>query len=266
MFTWRKGAERPRARPRILKEPLSECAKRVACYAWLAAASIMFCGAPMLNAQRVPDTQKSAPAKTAENPIKAFFRAAFSIDGSVGDLKFVGDKGSDGADYVFLKSLFERFENGKLNLDSVDVSDMTSEVKKEIPRVLKCVSLKIGIFEAHLNAEANEDGTFSVSLLSFGAFGINSGRFYVSEIIVPKECEVSKCEPFFVSNAKDVAELGIYIKYKDKRDGKTYQLMMKVAYAKTAIGTAKTSIALRQMNDTEIGIATYINRQIGARQ
>ncbi len=245
------------------KEPFAECAKRIVAYAGLGA---MLCLLPLANAQPVY-TPKAAGSAAMPKPslIKLFFRASFDIESGIGELKLLQGKGPDGANYTYLKSLFEALEGGRLGLEGIDAADLTNGVKKEIPKVLKAIDLKTRDFGVLLEAERDENGIISVSLLSRGANSKND-RFYVSEITVPKDCEVLKCEPFSVRTTNDVAEAGAYLKYIDKRDGKTYQLMMKVTYSRTSMGLAKTSIAFRQLNDNEIGVVDYTNRQIGARQ
>jgi hypothetical protein len=246
------------------KEPFAECAKRIAAYAGLGA---MVCLLPLANAQTA-DTPKAAESAAKPKPslIKLlFFKAAFDIESNIGDLKVLQDKGPDGADYTYLKSLFEALEGGRLNLEGIDAADLTDGVKKEVSKVLKAVDLRTRDFGVLLEAEKGENGAISVSLLSRGA-NSKSDRFYVSEMTIPKDCEVLRCEPFSVRTTNDVAEAGAYLKYVDKRDGKTYQLIMRVTYSRTSLGLAKTSFAFRQLNDNEIGVAVYTNRQIGTGQ
>jgi hypothetical protein len=122
-------------------------------------------------------------------------------------------------------------------------------------------------FTAYFDVENSDmdNGSRNVAIMSNGANG-QDGRFFVSEVNVPKECEIVKAEPFFMRNTEDLAQVGAYLKYVDKRDHKTYQLMMSVIYSKSNIGLAKTSYALRAYKDSGIYTATYINRQIGKKQ
>jgi hypothetical protein len=190
------------------------------------------------------------------------FKVSFNVDTSLNDLRFISKKGRDGADYTYFKSLLDGFEKGRLNLDKVDTAYMDNFMAGPGTRVLKLIDIRSGTFNAQLDAGIDEKGKTTVAIVSRGANKRND-RLFVSEVLIPKKCKVLRCDPFFMRDTKDVAEIGVYIKYKDRRDGEKYQIMLKVLYSKTSIGIVKTTVVLMNMNDRDMGTVYYINGQKG---
>lgn len=221
------------------------------------ASSLLF--APLVSVR----AQDTVPMDTSASRMSiTSFRASFNVDTSLNDLRFITNKGRDGADYTYFKSLLDGFEAGRLNLDKVDTAYMDNFAAGPGTRVLKLVDIRSGTFNAQLDAGTDENGKTTVAIVSRGANG-RDDRLFVSEVVLPRKCKVLRCDPFFMRDTKDVAEIGVYIKYKDKRDGAKNQIMLKVLYSKSSIGVVKTTVAFMRMNDRDMGTAFYINGRPG---